>query len=129
MDIKATYYSKVIQKNYIYFECGKKNSGCKGKIKYDKSKDQLLIMKECDDNIIHDNCVFNEFYEDFNNENLKFYDLSLKKLQKFYIRALFKSGSANEITTEVQLFKNKTNIKLKLSNSELTWEASCFRTI
>ena len=55
---------------------------------------KFILTEECNSNIEHDSAVFESFYYDFRNDNLKNYNIALKKIQKFYIRSLFKSNMA-----------------------------------
>ena len=42
--------------------------------------------------------------------------MSLEKLQKFFVRAFFKTNVANDINNLKTIFKNKFNINMTLSN-------------
>ena len=44
------------------------------------------------------------------------------KLQKYYVRCLFKTNEANDINNVKSIFKNKFNISLKLTNQEIYYE-------
>lgn len=43
-------------------------------------------------------------------------------MQKFYIRSLFKSNEATDITNIKSIFKNEFNIPLKLTNDQIFYE-------
>ena len=73
-NIFAKYYLKIKKKNINYYECGKKYKGCNGKIRYKKKEKKFLLTQECDPNIEHDSAVFETFYYDFRNDNIKNYN-------------------------------------------------------
>ena len=121
-DINSKFYLKNNQNNIIYFDCGKKNKGCKGKILYNKKLQEFFLTEECNENICHDNATFEFFYENYKNKTLDKFNMNLNKLQKFYIRSVFKSNVANDINTEKRLFYTTFNININLSKEELNKE-------
>ena len=42
-----------------------------------------------------------------------------KKIQKFFVRAIYKTNEANDINNIKTIFKNKFNIRLNLTNDEV----------
>ena len=52
----------------------KKNKGCNGKIRYNKNEKKFILTQECNSNIEHDSAVFETFYCDFRNDNIKNYN-------------------------------------------------------
>ena len=51
--------------------------------------------------------------------------MQYEKLQKFFIRAIFKSNEANDINTLKTVFKNKFNISLSLSSDDIKINVIC----
>lgn len=97
----------MFQKNYIFYECSKKRNGCKGWIKYGIKEKKYYILNICLNNVKHDTCTFENFFSLFQNNNLTNVNINLIKMQKFYVRALLKSGQTNNIANI------KTNFKAK----------------
>ena len=48
--------------------------------------------------------------------------MQYEKIQKYFIRAMFKSNEANDINTLKTVFKNKFNISLSLSYKQIYFE-------
>lgn len=66
--------------NNIYYECGKKK-GCKGSIKYNYLDKKLYIINICDNNVIHDTCFFETFYDNYLKDNLINYNMTYINFQ------------------------------------------------
>ena len=85
--ISAKYITKINKSNYIYYDCSKRRNGCRGSIIYDKKENKFYTNRECSDNIKHDTCTF----VDYDNKKLHNYNMNYDKIQKYYIRSLYKS--------------------------------------
>ena len=77
---------------------------------------------KCDEKISHDTITFDKFYNDFLNNNIKNYNIEYIKIQKFYIRALIKSNQSTDINSIKNIFRNKFNTNIKLSNIQINHE-------
>ena len=121
-DILSTFYLKKNYKDIIYFECGKKRNGCKGKIKYNINKSKWYLTNECNGNVSHETYIFSKFYEKFTKDELSVFNMNLKQMQKYYSRALFKSNESIDINSVKTNFKNKFNFKINLTNNEISKE-------
>ena len=121
-EINSTFNKKYKSKNFIYFECSKKRNGCKGIIKYDIKENTWIMRYKCDEKIAHDTITFDKFYNDFLNNNIKNYNIEYIKIQKFYIRALIKSNQSTDINSIKNIFRNKFNTNIKLSNIQINHE-------
>ena len=114
-DILSTFYIKKKNKNTIYFECGKKRQGCIGKIKFNINENKWYLQQECKDNISHET-------SNFLDDKFEEYNMNIKKIQKFYARAMLKSNNSTDINTVRSNFKNKFNFKISLTNQEISKE-------
>jgi len=121
-EIYSKFTKKSSSKNYIYFECTKKRNGCCGLIRYEKKRKSLIIKNECISKIKHDTITFENFLIDFQNKNTNHYDKNLIKLQKFYVRYLFKTNQANNFENIISIFKNTFNFPIKLTNKQIIYE-------
>ena len=121
-EIYAKYTKKSQSKNFIYFECSKKRNGCNGIIRYEKNTKKLIIKNECLNKIKHDTITFDKFLIDFQNDNTNFYNMKMIKIQKFYVRYLFKTNQSNNTETIKSIFKNKYKFPIDLSNTQINYE-------
>ena len=102
----VTKFQKKYEKgNYIYYECCKRRKGCLGKCKYDKKNKKWLMIAECSKNIMHDIKSFDIFYSEYKNKNITRYDMSFKKYQEYFTKALFKENEANNFNDILMKFK------------------------
>ena len=62
---------------------------------------------------------FETFYENYMNGNLISYNLNLKKFQKYFVRAIYKTNEENDNNNIKTKFKNRFNIRLILTNKEM----------
>ena len=118
-DIYSKYITKIKKQNYIYYDCSKRRNGCKGSIVYNKTDKKFYKKRDCSENIKHDTSKFEKFYEDYNKNNLKNYNMNYEKIQKFYVRSLFKANECIDINTIHSNFKNSFNVPLKLTNHQI----------
>jgi len=89
-------------------------------IKYNKEKEKWIIYKECLNNIKHDTCNFDLFYDKFKNEQLSEFNMNYIKIQRYYIQALLKSNQANDISSIKSILKNKFNVPFLINNNDFT---------
>ena len=102
----VTKFQKKYEKgNYIYYECCKRRKGCLGKCKYDKKNKIWFMIAECSKNIMHDIISFDIFYSEYKNKNITRYDMSFKKYQEYFTKALFKENEANNFNDILMKFK------------------------
>jgi len=78
-----------------------------------------LIINECNDNIEHDVLPFKDFNQDYLNKDLKNYNISYKKYQRYYIKSLFLNNDFTNIERICIKFKNEFNTNFKLNNREI----------
>ena len=90
IEIYSKYIKKSQSKNFIYFEYSKNRNGCNDIIRYEKNTKKLIIKNECLNKIEHDTITFDKFLIVFQNDNTNFYNMKLIKIQKFYVRYLYK---------------------------------------
>ena len=119
LKIITKYYKRIIYKKYIHYECSKRRYGCAGKVKYDINNKKFFIIKECDDAIEHDVLPLDEFNQDYLDKDLENYNMSYKKYQRYYIKALFLNNDFTDIEKIQIKFKNEFNTNFKLTNREI----------
>ena len=116
-DIYAKFFLKNKSKNYIYFSCSKYRVGCPGYIEYSKKDKKWLLINECISKINHDTIKYETFYKYFLDKDFHLFNMEYIKLQKYYVRCLFKTNEANDINNVKSIFKNKFNIFFKINKS------------
>ena len=89
-------------------------------IKYKKLDKKFYKKRDCSETIKHDTSKFEKFYEELINKNLKKYN----KIQKNYVRNLFKTNECFDINTIHSNFKSEFNIPLKLTNNQIYKETN-----
>ena len=97
----------------------KKRNGYNGAIKYDKIEKKWILQRKCNEKITHDTCKFDRFYNDYINNNINKYDLSIIKFQKYFVRSLYKANNADDINKIQSIFKTRFNTSLKLKKEEI----------
>ena len=109
LHIKTSYQFKSRTKNFIYFSCYLRNK-CKGSAKIDILKKKLIITKECDNNITHENITYEEFKDVMDNKNINSLNFNDKKIQKYYVYyALNEKNDLDNPTLKIN-FKNLTTV-------------------
>ena len=81
--IKTTYKYKSRTKNYIFYECSRRNK-CFGKGKIDIIKKIFYIISKCDPKIEHNYLTYEEFIIAFKNKELDKSLVTKKYIQKYY---------------------------------------------
>ena len=118
-DLLTKYIINKKSKYNIYYYCSKKRNGCPGSIKYIINNNNWEVINKCDIKIIHDTIKYEDFYNDYIENNLNKYNMEILKFQKYYIRSLYKSNDNIEITNIKSNFRNRFNIKLKLTKEDI----------
>ena len=63
------------------------------------------MMAECSKNIMQDIKSFDIFYSEYKNKNITSYDMSFKKYQEYFSKALFKDNEVNNFNDILMKFK------------------------
>ena len=103
----------------INFTCYKKRKGCHRKLRYEIKKKNWFIISKCDSSVVHDSCIFDFFYENFQKKNLEIFNMAYKIMQQYLIRSLFKSNQVTDSNLIKSIFKREFNIPLILNMSEI----------
>ena len=75
-------------------------------------KKKLIITKECDNNINHENITYEEFKDVMDNKNINSLNFNDKKIQKYYVYyALNEKNDLDNLTLKIN-FKNLTTVNL-----------------
>jgi len=110
LNLEIKFYKKINKTNFIYYECSKRRYGCNGTYEYNKKEKKFY----------HYIIDFEDFYKHYKDCKLDKYNMTFRKYQEYYDKAIFLN---NEIIQKIELykkFKEKFKIDLNLNNNEIS---------